>query len=155
MCSSDLQAWGYITGKGVINVKNGAVSREFFVLGDWSGGAQAYAMNDNSQKVFPITHYYYQNIECPIYYRAGAIAYGAATVYASSSIYKVDDIHFVGTASDYMFVMSTADDSDDQWVKKEYVAAKDSMTYTLNSGAKLNSITLSLAGYSFTSSSSL
>lgn len=150
---SSLQAWGYITGKGIITIKNGATSREFFVLGDYSGGAQMYSMNGNSNKVFPITHYYYQNIECPIYYKAGAIAYGSTAIYASSNMYKIDDVHFVGTGSDYMFVMSTADDEDDQWVKKEYNPATDSITYTLNSGAKLNSLTLSLSGYSFTSSS--
>ena len=147
-----IQAWGYITGKGEIVAKNGSEVRELFVLGDWKGGAQGYALYGDSRKMFPITHYFYQNIECPLYYKAGAKGYGATAIYASSSTYKVDDVKVIGTESDFLFKMTATDASSDQWVKKEYIPAKDSMVYTMNSGATLSSITLSLAGNSFSSS---
>ena len=147
-----IQAWGYITGKGEIVAKNGSEVRELFVLGDWKGGAQGYALYGDSRKIFPITHYFYQNIECPLYYKAGAKGYGATAVYASSQTYSINDVKVIGTESDFLFKMTATDASSDQWVKKEYIPAKDSMVYTLNSGATLSSITLSLAGRSFSSS---
>ncbi len=152
---SRLNCWGYITGKGTINVKNGATSLEGFQLGDWCGGSNASSLNNNSDKVFPITHYFYQSIECPITYRPGAKALGSTHVYAASTVAGQDAVGLVGTSGS-MFLMTPEDASKDTWVMKDYDETTDQCIWTINNGASVGNLSLSMSAgfisYNFQSS---
>ena len=151
---SALYAWGYVTGKGEINAKNGSTLYEDFQMGDWRGGTEEKDVQGNTngldnKGVFLITHYYYQNIECPITYRAGAqgFAHGGTYMYMQ---YVADDkvptqtaVKMIGT-SDAMFLMDPATAGEDTWVRKEYDAETDYVNWTMNSGAKLGSVRLKM-----------
>lgn len=147
---SSLQAWGYITGKGEINAKNGSYIYEDFQLGDWRGGTMASSIRGNtnglnSKGVFLVTHYYYQNIEAPVIYRPGATAQAYSGCYMKYVGNAVTDepVTMVGT-SNAMFLMDPATAGDNTWVRKEYDPSTDYMNWTMNSGASLGSITLSV-----------
>lgn len=154
--TAKLIAWGFVTGKGEINAKSGSKIYEDFQIGDWRGGTVESDVVGNkngldSKSVFVITHYYYQNIECPITYRPGATAYGWGGTYMyNNSIFTIEQVvplnspvAMVGT-SDAMFCMSSATSGDDTWVRKEYDPETDYVNWTLNSGASLGSIRIQL-----------
>ena len=139
-----LNCWGYITGKGTINAKNGSTVLEGFQLGDWCGGTNANTLNNNSQKVFPITHYFYQSIECPITYRPGCSALGSTHIYASSTVAGQDAVKLVGT-SGALFLMENKAASEDTWVMKDYDEETDQCVWTLNSGATLGNLSINMS----------
>ena len=151
-----LYAWGYVTGKGEINAKNGSAVYEDFQMGDWRGGTPEMDVNENTngldkKGVFLITHYYYQNIECPITYRAGAqgLAHGGTYVYALSGFIEQtaptgNAVKMIGT-SDAMFLMDPATAGEDTWVRKEYDTETDYVNWTMNSGAKIGSVSLKIS----------
>ncbi len=155
--TAKLIAWGFVTGKGEINAKSGSKVYEDFQIGDWRGGTVEIDVVDNkngldSKSVFVITHYYYQNIECPITYRPGATAYGwgGTYMYNKNLLGTIDQVvplkspvAMVGT-SDAMFCMSSGTSGDDTWVRKEYDPETDYVNWTLNSGASLGSIQIQL-----------
>ena len=153
---SALYAWGYVTGKGEINAKNGSAVYEDFQMGDWRGGTVESNFLDNKtgldkKGVFVITHYYYQNIECPITYRAGAqgLAHGGTYMYyktagfvlANDPVPTTEAVKMIGT-SGAMFLMDPATAGEDTWVRKEYDAETDYVNWTMNSGAKLGSVSI-------------
>ena len=147
-----LFAWGYVTGKGEINAKNGSFVYEDFQMGDWRGGTMGSSVNGNknglgSKGVFLLTDYYFQNVECPIIYRPGAQSIAYSGAYMEKSVIKVDaksdPVVMVGT-SNSMFLMNPATAGEDTWVRKEYDAEKDQLVWTLNSGASIGSFTLKL-----------
>lgn len=139
---SRLNCWGYITGKGTINVKNNATVLEGFQLGDWCGGTNATTLtgSSNKGKAFPITHYFYQSIECPITYRPGAKALGSTHVNMSFvGTVGQDAVPLVGT-SDAMFIMDNVNASEDTWVMKDYDEENDYCYWTINSGASIGNL---------------
>ena len=139
---SRLNCWGYITGKGTINVKNNATVLEGFQLGDWCGGTNATTLtgSSNKGKAFPITHYFYQSIECPITYRPGAKALGSTHVNMSFvGTVGQDAVPLVGT-SDAMFIMDNVNASEDTWVMKDYDEETDYCYWTINSGASIGNL---------------
>lgn len=153
--NSRLNCWGYITGKGTINVKKNATVLEDFQLGDWPGGTNASNLEGNSQKVFPITHYFYQNIECPITYRPGCRALGSTHIYASSTVAGQDAVALVGTSGS-MFLMDDNDVSAETWVMKDYDEETDQCIWTINSGASIGNLNIKMSAgwisYDFSSS---
>lgn len=151
---SALYAWGYVTGKGEINAKNGSAVYEDFQMGDWRGGSEEINVQGNEngldkKGVFLITHYYYQNIECPITYRAGAqgMAHGGTYMYkkylADDKVPTQEAVKMIGT-SGAMFLMDPATAGEDTWVRKEYDTETDYVNWTMNSGAKLGSVSLKM-----------
>ena len=150
-----LNCWGYITGKGTINAKNGSTVLEGFQLGDWCGGTNASSLEGNSDKVFPITHYFYQSIECPITYRPGSSALGSTHIYASNTVAGQDGVKLVGTSGS-LFLMDNKDASEDTWVMKDYDEETDQCVWTLNSGATLGNLSINMSAgwlsYNFESS---
>lgn len=148
---ANLYCWGFVTGKGTINVKKGANTLEGFQLGDWCGGTNASNLIGNSQKVFPITHYFFQSIECPITYRPGSTAKGSTHINVSFfGVVGQDAISLVGT-SGAMFLMTNEDASADTWVMRDYDETTDQCVWTLNSGASIGNLTINISGYNMAS----
>ena len=80
---ANLYAWGYITGDGSVTVKSGGTVYECFQLRDWRGGDASSNMLDKTQRVFPISQYYVQNVEVPMTFETGSAEYAYMALEAS------------------------------------------------------------------------
>ena len=130
-----LYAWGYVTGAGTIDAKNGSKVYECMQIRDWRGGSNT---SNIYHDVFPFNQYYIQNVESKIRFRPGAEEYGYGAVNASSSAYTVNT-KLIGT-SDALFLMNSADVSADTWVQKSYDYERDYQVYEVNSAAQLSNL---------------
>lgn len=140
-----LYSWGYICGRGTIDVKRGGTVHEMMQIMDWRGGSATFAMNENSQKVFPLNQYYIQNIEVPTTYRPGAKELIDGVVNAYSQSIGFDDVLLIGgQGTKCMFTMDTLDMSEDTWVRKWYDAEHDKQVYDINNSAQISTLVLTL-----------
>ena len=68
MSGSEVRAWGFMTGKGEIDVRRDAIVREMFQLGDWKGALTSVKItgmmpedspitigDDSDKKIFPVS----------------------------------------------------------------------------------------------------
>lgn len=147
---SELRAWGFIIGKGETDVRRNATVREQFQMGDWKGGSTSFGMLSDDRRVFPLTHYYIQNIESPFKYHPGAILSTTTSVSASFGGLAVtaaaNDIKVVGVSGrdDAMFLMDNEADADNTWVRKWYDVENDLQVYDVNNSAHIGSMVLDL-----------
>ena len=145
---ANLYAWGYITGDGAITAASGSKVYEYFQLKDWRGGTATKSMNDNKEKVFPISQYYVQNIESALTIQSGAQESTYLTVHAKVVGTASAKIDFIGDAnSKSLFKIAN-----EGKLTKKYDPETDRITYTTTGSASLESLTLSVAGYNFNSS---
>ena len=145
---ANLYAWGYITGDGAITAASGSKVYEYFQLRDWRGGNATKKMNDNEQKVFPISQYYVQNIESALTIQSGAQESTYLTVHAKIAGTASAKIDFIGDSnSNSLFKIAN-----EGRLTKKYDPKTDRITYTTTGSASLESLTLSVAGYNFNSS---
>lgn len=145
---ANLYAWGYITGDGEITAASNSKVYEYFQLRDWRGGTATSNMNDNEQKVFPISQYYVQNIESALTIQSGAQEFTYLTVHAKVAGTKSAKIDFIGGAnSKSLFKIAN-----EGKLTKKYDPKTDRITYTTTGSASLESLNLSVAGYNFNSS---
>lgn len=145
---ANLYAWGYITGDGAITAASGSKVYEYFQLRDWRGGNATKSMNDNEEKVFPISQYYVQNIESALTIQSGAQESTYLTVHAKVVNTASAKIDFIGDAnSRSLFKIANGGT-----LTKKYDPETDRITYTTTGSASLESLTLSVAGYNFNSS---
>lgn len=145
---ANLYAWGYITGDGAITAASGSKVYEYFQLRDWRGGNATKSMNDNEEKVFPISQYYVQNIESALTIQSGAQESTYLTVHAKVVNTASAKIDFIGDAnSKSLFKIANGGT-----LTKKYDPETDRITYTTTGSASLESLTLSVAGYNFNSS---
>ena len=127
-----LYAWGYITGEGSITAESGATVYEYFQVRDWRGGSQS---SDMSNKVFPFSQYYVQNIESRLSLKKGA----EEKVFFATELrskYVSSFVNFVGE-TDSMF---TPEGQFTKW----YDASSDRMVFDIVGDATLNSIKLKI-----------
>lgn len=146
-----LMAWGYVTGDGRICAKNGSTISEFFQMADWKGGSQAMATVDESimgkggeiksLKLFPISHYFYQNIESIVEYQYGAKATGVTAVSLSMvGVQQLSGIEMLGNQN-ALFCMTDKNTI----VTKKYSPDTDRIQWNVRGGnAKLGNIELHL-----------
>lgn len=145
---STVYCWGYITGGAEIHAKRNSTIYEHFEIGDFKGGGVASTMLRNTMKVFVVTHYFYQSIEATVVYHPGSKGLGSSSVQANGSPHPADGVKIVGeTGSGSLFLMDANDARENTWLKKEYNPATERATWTLNSGATLGSLTISITGY--------
>ena len=155
-----LIAWGYVTGKGQIDAKDGSVVYEDFQMGDWRGGSFGMDVQDNTngvnnKGVFLITDYFCQNVECPVTFRPGAKDVCNTGTFMEGTVPVVgtkipingttekNPITLVGEGEG-MFMMNKATAGNNTWVRKEYDPATDRLIWTLNSGATLGQMTFKI-----------
>ncbi len=148
-----LYAWGYVTGDGIIDIKKDARVYEAFQIGDWKGGSCSNNMLNNKERVFPVTHYYYQNIECELIYHAGVRAYGSLGVdFPSFGVTaEINSVQLVGirgitneTNDNAMFLMDPAANGENVWITKKYNPEEDRIYWTLNSNTTLSSLNVEI-----------
>lgn len=132
---ANLYAWGYITGDGQITANFGATVYEYFQVADWRGGVATLKMKGNSQKVFPFSQYYVQNIEAPLTIQHGATekAYFSVNV---QNITIPTTIDFIGTKG--LFQLESGS------ITKKYVPATGRTEYTTNGTASLEHLAVAM-----------
>lgn len=171
--NTELRAWGYITGDGSqdsngkylagdIDVRRGATVREQFQIQDWKGGSCSSGMIRNTNKVFPVTQYFIQNVEVPTKYHPGAKLVCSAGMYVSGDVPifgtidatpVTDAIGLIGVRysatnrDDAMFLMNDEDASDDTWVLKWYDVQNDKQVYEVNNSAELGNLAFDLSAW--------
>ena len=147
---SELRAWGFIIGKGETDVRRDAIVREQFQMGDWKGGSTSFGMLSRPEHVFPLTHYYIQNIESPFKYHPGAVL---STTTAVSATYQgialtasANDIKVIGVnkRDQAIFLMDNEADAENTWVRKWYDVEHDLQVYDVNNSAHIGSMVLDL-----------
>lgn len=81
---ANLYAWGYITGDGLVTAESNATVYECFQFMDFRGGSvlQNMATGKSANGVFPISQYYFQNIEAPLIIESGAKEITFTAIYA-------------------------------------------------------------------------
>lgn len=144
----NLYAWGYITGSGTVTAKSGASVYEYFQITDWRGGNATSGMLNNSQKVFPFSQYYVQNIEAPLILEYGATEHCYMSVSASLVGTKSTDFVYIGNGNQGLFRLDSG-----ATLQKEYIPALDRMKYTISGNAALTSISLTVLNYNINSAS--
>ena len=135
-----LHAWGYITGLGTITAQAGSAVYELLQIGEWKGGTVIYQMINNPKRVYPLTHFFYQNIESPITYLAGAKAFGSAYVSVQGASLACDNIRLISD-QDALFIMR---DSTNASVSKVYDPLTDRVTWATNGDAALSELSIIL-----------
>ena len=129
-----LYAYGFITGSGSVTANSGATVHEMFQFMDFRGGTQTTDSGMKSNKVFPLSQYYVQNIEVPLTIYSGATEKANTTIYMSSA-----DFHqcfdFIG--GNGMFRMGSG-----AYAVKKYDGATDRLIIDLYGSASLASISM-------------
>lgn len=136
-----LYAWGYVTGSGSVTVKSGGTVYECFQIRDWRGGSAASAMIDKSQRVFPISQYYVQNVEVPMTLESGATEYGYTGLVASRT-YGEATVPFIGTKG--MFRNSGS-------IVKDYIEESDRLQIDITGNLTMSNLNISVSGYNMQS----
>ncbi|MCR5665053.1 MAG: InlB B-repeat-containing protein [Oscillospiraceae bacterium] len=146
--SAKLYCWGYINGDGNVIMQSGTTVYECFKLGNWRGGSATSGMLNNDQKVFPINQYFVQNIEAPLTIYAGAVEKLFSCVTVSVIGTQTTSPTFItsGSATDGMFRISSG------YITKRYLPTTDHLLIECHGVVSINSLTISVAGYSMDSS---
>ena len=148
---SKLYAWGYITGAGEVDALAGADVYEYFQLTDFRGGSACMGMNGNSQKVFPMSSYYVQNIETRLIIHHGAREIGFTTLFASNQTISAAPI-FIGEGG--LFQLSGNEKQiDASCIVKYYDPIADKLHIEVYGDSVINSLTLTVLGFEINSSS--
>lgn len=171
--SSEVRAWGFVTGKGEMDARRGSKVREMFQLGDWKGAMTSVAITGmvkdqptvcgvvkgqidgqtcdySDKKIFPVTQYFIQNIESPVKYHPGAVLSTSAAVseglLGMSVSMAATDIAIVGVngVDEAIFLMDQMADAENTWVRKWYDAENDIQVYDINSAAHIGSMVLDM-----------
>ena len=141
--TSKLYAWGFITGQGNITANSGTTVYEFFQFEDFRGGSQTLDETMKTNRVFPLSQYYVQNIEASLTVKAGASVICRTNVYMSymSIAFNVD---FIGGDS-AMFALSSG------FVTKRYDPATDRLILDGTGTFACSSTSLEISGSSIDS----
>lgn len=162
---ANLNAYGYVTGSGTVDVRRGATVREMFQINDWKGYSATTAMArggsvDYTYKVLPVNQYFIQNVEVPTTYRPGSRLLGQVAVKLEIMDAPVNftDVGVIGVKySDEekaansllkddvaVFLLDNEDTSEDTWVRKSYDATNDIQLYEVNNSAHLGSLVMTI-----------
>ena len=134
---ANLYVWGYITGSGSVEVKDGGSVYEDFQVADYRGGDATSAMASNDNGVFPMSQYYIQNVEVPMKLYAGSNEYAHMSVSVTLIGVKGTNVPFVGD-SGAMFKISSG------YVVKDYLEGQGRMQVTSYGDITVSSISISL-----------
>lgn len=144
---ANLYVWGYVTGDGTIQAKSGSCVHECFQISDWRGGSATASMNGNKYKVFPLSQYYFQNIEVLLTLEAGAREKLYTSIYAGSATTSTT-IDFISNQDSSLFVLKSGT------LTKHYNPELDRVTLTVNGDLDINKLAITVKqGFTITVSS--
>ena len=128
-----LYAYGFVTGSGEVTALSGSEVWEYFQICGWRGGTASSGMQGDSERVFPFSQYYVQNIEVPLTIYAGATERLYTSIYSSWWTQSAD-IEFVGQNG--LFSVSGEGSS----FRKQYLPAQDRLQIDFNGDMTINEI---------------
>lgn len=134
---SKLYCWGYITGDGTITAESGSNIYEPFQICDLRGGSATNSLNGNSNKVFPVSQYYAQNIGASLTIKYGATetVMSSATVQGSTTNPTIKLV----ASSGALFTLQSG-----STFTKKYDPVEDRVTYDVSGNSSMNSISLNV-----------
>lgn len=133
-----LYVWGYITGLGSVEVKDGGTVYEDFQVEDYRGG-DATSQIVNNEKVFPMSQYYLQNVEVPMTLHAGAIEKAYFSVSVTGSGTQSTEIPIVcGSDEESMFKITSG------YIVKDYIEGTGRINFSIYGDVALSNMTISL-----------
>lgn len=143
-----LCTYGYIGGSGSVLAKSGSTVYECFQIRDWRGGmamcgnlanAMSGTLNSvfTSNRIFPLSQYYIQNVEVPLTFESGAteIIWAGANI-ATTKTPLSTSATFIGTRG--MFELEAG-----STITKSYNGTTDRMVFDINGNANMRSFSLS------------
>lgn len=134
-----LFAWGFVTGDGLVEAKNGSTVYELFQMSSWRGGSLASEMNKNKYKVFIVNQYYVQNVECALKMWAGATEKTLTGMFLSlKGEEKTPHPCFTFIGTDGMFKMSNG------YLIKKYDPNADRLSIDIYGSGVLSALSFSL-----------
>lgn len=148
---SNLYCWGFISGdknnstgdvSGLIEAKSGSTVYESFKIRNWRGGGASSSLIGNKQKVFPLSSYYVQNIECSLKIYKGATENLVAYVNALSRAQGPANITFISTSDSMFKILGTS--SNDDYILKKYNANEDRLVVEAHANVSLSKISMYL-----------
>lgn len=136
---SNMYVLGYIYGSGSVAVNSGATVYECFQIRDFRGGSATSSMKIASQKVFPLSQYYVQNIEVPMTLYSGAFCKGISAFNINSK-FQTPTVPFIGNNSDYLFQLTGGN------LVKDYDESNDRLKVEVKGTLSLTSFKIRLPG---------
>lgn len=134
-----LYVWGYITGSGAVEIKNGGTVYEDFQVEDYRGG-DATSQIVEDEKVFPMSQYYLQNIEVPMTLHAGAIENAYFSVSVKLAGTQSTEIPIVcGSDEESMFKITSG------YIVKDYIEGTGRINISIYGDVALSNMTIILA----------
>lgn len=138
-----LYCWGYISGKGRVEMRNGSALYEALQITDWRGGTISYAISDTT---FPFNQYYVQNVEVPVRFHYGSrnmvatdLFFGYSEGSADKEMHRIDDISFINNDGTGLFRTQS-----NTVVERTYDSATDRMAYIIDGDVELGSIAVDI-----------
>lgn len=133
-----LYVWGYITGSGSVEVKDGGTVYEDFQVEDYRGGDATKQIVDE-EKVFPMSQYYVQNVEVPMTLHAGAIEKAYFSVSVTLAGTQSTEIPIVcGSDSESMFKITSG------YIVKDYIEGTGRSKFSIYGDVALSNMTIQL-----------
>ena len=134
---STLYTWGYIIGSGSVVANSGSTVHENFQLADFRGGNGTSKMADNSQRVFPMSQYYVQNIEVPLTVHTGATLRGNMSLDITLAGIQAADVPIIGP-SDAMFTIKSG------YIIKDYKEGTGRTEFTIEGDVDVSPIAMKM-----------
>ncbi len=134
-----LYAYGFITGSGSVEVKNGGTIYECFQIADYRGGdaTSTIAGKDDEYGVFPFNQYYIQNVEVPLTIYAGAKEIGYTAVTVTLAGVQHSDVPFIGPDNS-MFVLKSG------YIVKDYMEGTGRLSVKTYGDVAVSTMTMTM-----------
>ena len=131
---SSIYAYGYIKGKGTIELEKGSNLYDVFTLYDYPGGS--YALGMFNKNVFPVQCYSMHNASCEVIINYGSLYYARAQIFAADTWCTSKDMVLLGQGglfeltSEGSYIIKTVKDSlTDSKVNTSYTTTNQSIEH--------------------------
>lgn len=130
-----LYCWGYITGNGVVEAKNGATVYEYLQIRDFRGGSATTDLASKMQGTgFLFCQYYVQNIEAALKINAGANEVMYTALWAMNKVNSSSAKFIGGKDSSALFEL------EDGYIVKKYTPKTDRLSVEVHGKISISKI---------------
>lgn len=135
----NLYCWGIIAGAGTVTMNSGSTLYQNFQVTDFRGGSASSDMVNNSQMVFPLSQYYFQNVEVPLTIHSGAKMVVTTAMNITLVGIQHPSVTLFGGSSEGLFRIASGS------VTLDYQETTDRMNVNVNGTVSIASVTLSFS----------
>lgn len=134
-----MYAWGIITGEGTVTAKSGATVYEWFKIADFRGGSATSSItaDRSSNRAFPFSQYYVQDIEANLVIEAGATEQVYASFYMQDKP-RNTTLNFIGSSG--LFNLKSGK------ITRKYDGSTDRIEYKFDGEVEINSLKVAISG---------